>query len=266
MGSLLTSYQRSDAVQVDSKASANGARAAYVDATTAYLRYLEEREEKNLTLWQERIVSADEVDSYRFEVAMYRYNLAQVQGDQDEAKEQLSTHFSRAAVEQPFTLLYGIIGLGTGQVRFVSAGHPGPIYLPWDAPPLQLVVSGLPIGVEAGHYQEQVVQLQPTDRLVLYTDGVTETRNADGEHFGIQRFLAALDQSRGLLLDKSLENVVETMERWRGDVPPHGDISILCVERTNQAGLAFATASEPTQTRQQFSGPASQEPTRSKVP
>src|SRR5262249_43073927 len=116
--------------------------------------------------------------------------------------EELSKHFSRAAVEQPFTLLYGILGLGTGQVRLVSAGHPGPIYLPRDAPPLQLEVTGLPIGVETGHYQEQVVQLQPTDRLVLYSDGVTETRNADGEHFGIQRFLASLGQSRGLLLDK----------------------------------------------------------------
>src|SRR5262249_30179378 len=144
---------------------------------------------------------------------------------------ELSKHFSEAAVGQPFTFLYGILGLDTGDFRFISAGHPGPVHLPRDASPVQLEVTGFPVGVGAASYKEQAVNLRPGDRLVLYTDGVTEARNADGEHFGIRRFLAALEQSRGSPLDKSLDALVESVEGWRHDTPRHHDISILFVER-----------------------------------
>jgi phosphoserine phosphatase RsbU/P len=158
---------------------------------------------------------------------------------------ELSQHFSEAAVGQPFTFLYGILGLGTGEFRFVSAGHPGPIHLPQDAPPVQVEATGLPVGVGTESYKEQAVKLRPGDRLVLYTDGVTEARNAEGEHFGIRRFLATLEQSRRSPLDKSLDALVESVEGWRDDTPRHHDISILLVERTDPAGAA---AAEPTQT------------------
>jgi sigma-B regulation protein RsbU (phosphoserine phosphatase) len=161
---------------------------------------------------------------------------------------ELSKHFAEAAVGQPFTFLYGILDLDTGVFRFVSAGHPGPVHLPRGASPVQLEVTGFPVGVGNGNYKEQAVNLQPGDRLVLYTDGVTEARNADGEHFGPRRFLAALEQSRGSPLDQSLDALVESVEGWRDDTPRHHDISILFVERTDPAGAA---AAEPTQTCRQ---------------
>ena len=164
-----------------------------------------------------------------------------------EVAGQLSKYFSRTAgVEQPFTLLYGILGLDTGEFRFVSAGHPGPVHLPRDGPPAQLEITGVPIGVGACNYAEQVVNLRPGDRLVLYTDGVTETRNPDGEHFGNRRFLATLEQTLQSPLDKGLDTLVESIEGWRGDTPRHDDISILLVERTDPAGAEGAAAAGPT--------------------
>jgi sigma-B regulation protein RsbU (phosphoserine phosphatase) len=175
----------------------------------------------------------------------------------------LSKHFSEAAVGQHFTFLYGILGLADGEFRFISAGHPGPVHLPRDALPVQLEVTGFPVGVGTRTYKEQAVNLRPGDRLVLYTDGVTEARNADGEHFGIRRFLATLEQSRGAALDKSLDALVEGVEGWRDDTPQHHDISILFVERTDPAGAA---AAEPTPMCRQPSRPSGQPPRGKKVP
>jgi sigma-B regulation protein RsbU (phosphoserine phosphatase) len=156
----------------------------------------------------------------------------------------LSKHFAEAAVGQPFTFLYGVLRPETGEFRFTSAGHPGPVHLPRDASPVRLEITGFPVGVGTGRYEEQAVTLRPGDRLVLYTDGVTEARNADGEHFGIRRFLAAVEQSRGSPLEQSLDALVGSVEGWRDDTPRHHDISILVVERTDPAG----GAAEPART------------------
>jgi sigma-B regulation protein RsbU (phosphoserine phosphatase) len=136
----------------------------------------------------------------------------------------------KAAAGQTFTLLYGILGLDTGEFRYVSAGHPGPVHLPLGKPPTVLEGSGFPVGVGTARYLEHVVRLQPGDRLILHSDGMTEARNADGEHFGTRRLLRALEQTRHLALTDSLAVLLENVERWRGDAPPHDDVAILAAE------------------------------------
>jgi sigma-B regulation protein RsbU (phosphoserine phosphatase) len=179
---------------------------------------------------------------------------------------QLSKHFAPAAGGQPFTFLYGILGLDTGEFRFVAAGHPGPVHLAGDAAPVQLEVSGFPVGVGTGVYKEQTVKLQPGDRLLLYTDGVTEGRNAVGEHFGMRRLLAALEQTRRAPLAKSLDTLVENIEQWHAETPRHDDISILFVERTDPAGREGAAAAESAQTGRPLPRPPIKPHLRKKVP
>ena len=96
-------------------------------------------------------------------------------------------------------------------------------------------MTGFPVGVGAAEYKEQAVTLKPGDRLVLYSDGLTGVRNAEGEHFGTRRLLAALDESRRLPLADALAGLVRAVEGWRGEVPRQDDISVLVVERTDPA-------------------------------
>jgi sigma-B regulation protein RsbU (phosphoserine phosphatase) len=176
---------------------------------------------------------------------------------------ELSKHFSDAALGQHLTFLYGILGLSDGDFRFISAGHPGPVHLPWGASPFQLEVTDLPVGAGARTYKECVVNLRPGDRLVLYTDGVTDAPSADGEHFGMPRFLATLEQGRGSSLDKNLDALLASVEGWRDDTPRHHDISILLVERTDPAGAA---AAEPGRTSRLPSRPSGQHPVEKSGP
>lgn len=136
-----------------------------------------------------------------------------------------------ATAGHTFSLLYGVIALDTGEFRFVSAGHPGPVHLTEDKPPAKLEVTGFPVGVGGGGYKEQAVPLKPGDRLALYSDGLLGVRNAEGEHFGTRRMLASLDESRRLPLADALGGLVRAAKAWHGDVPRQDDISVLLVER-----------------------------------
>jgi phosphoserine phosphatase RsbU/P len=105
-------------------------------------------------------------------------------------------------------------------------------------------VSGFPVGVGSGTHKEHVVALKPGDRLLLYTDGLTGARNAEGEHFGARRLLEALEQTRRAPLAEYLGGLARAVEGWRGEVPRHDDISVLVVERTEPASANRGSSEE----------------------
>jgi sigma-B regulation protein RsbU (phosphoserine phosphatase) len=139
-----------------------------------------------------------------------------------------------ASAGHTVSLLYGVLALDAGEFRFVSAGHPGPVYLAQGKPPVKLEVTGFPLGVGDGGYNEEVVSVKPGDRLALYSDGLLGVRNAEAEHFAARRLLAALEEGRRLPLADALGGLVRAIEGGRANVPPQDDISVLLVERREE--------------------------------
>ncbi len=87
--------------------------------------------------------------------------------------------------EKFVTLFYGVLDGDAKTFQYASAGHPRPIL--WNALSQVTLLDegGAVLGVfPEWKYQDSVVQLAPGDRLVLYTDGLTEAENAEGEQFG----------------------------------------------------------------------------------
>jgi sigma-B regulation protein RsbU (phosphoserine phosphatase) len=149
------------------------------------------------------------------------------------APADVATRLAEATAGHNFTLLYGTLARDTGEFRFVSAGHPGPVHFTAGMPPQRLEVSGFPVGVGSDSYKERALTLKLGDRLLLYSDGLTGVRNADGEHFGTDRLIATLEEHRRLPVADHLDHLIRAVEAWRGDVPRHDDISALLVERTD---------------------------------
>jgi sigma-B regulation protein RsbU (phosphoserine phosphatase) len=155
---------------------------------------------------------------------------------------EVAAHLNRffpfdSATTQFATLLYGVLNTATGEFRYVSAGHPGPVHLPHDGVPVVLESEGSPIGLADDAYEERLIQLAAGDRLYLYSDGVPEAMDANGKPFGEARLLAAIDQDRSKLLTDGVETLADSIARWRGSEKPQDDISILAVEFSATSGL-----------------------------
>ncbi|MBX9624725.1 MAG: SpoIIE family protein phosphatase [Gemmataceae bacterium] len=144
--------------------------------------------------------------------------------------DRLAVQFPFDAAQQYLTLNYAVIDTAAGRVRYVSAGHPPAVHLPAGGPPRMLPGTGLPVGLGAG-YDEHALDLAPGDRLVLYSDGVTESQSPGGEQFGRDRLLAAIEAGRGRPLADAVAALERELLAWCGPNPPRDDVSVLAVER-----------------------------------
>ena len=146
--------------------------------------------------------------------------------------ERLNRQFPMDRTRQYFTLVYGVYDPARGMLRYVMAGHPAPIVLPRTGPPAPLQGRGLPIGMIAdATFDDEVVTLNPGDRLYVYTDGVIEALNASGQEFGHARLMAEIDGLRSQPLRHGLDVIADLIVGWAGG-HLEDDASLLAVERT----------------------------------
>ena len=134
------------------------------------------------------------------------------------------------ATGQFTTLFYGILNAATGEFRYVSAGHPGPVHMSTGADSVILESQGFPIGLAELPYEERSVQLQVGDRLYLYSDGVPEAMNTLGEQFGSALLMQAIERGRSESLQASIKSLLGEIVSWRGSSKHEDDISIVAVQ------------------------------------
>jgi len=121
------------------------------------------------------------------------------------------------------TLFYAQLDGPSRQLRYVSAGHNPPFVVRRDGSHERLREGGVVLGVFANQkFKSDITQLQSGDRLVLYTDGVTEACNSDDEEFGEDRLLRVLQEnasSPAVEIQKEiLQSVADFSRRpWQDD-------------------------------------------------
>jgi|OpeIllAssembly_1097287.scaffolds.fasta_scaffold03934_3 sigma-B regulation protein RsbU (phosphoserine phosphatase) len=144
----------------------------------------------------------------------------------------LNRQFPMDRTRQYFTFVYGVLDGAHGRFRYVRAGHPAPVVLPRNGPPVPLHGGGLPIGmIEQATFDDETTVLQPGDRLYFYTDGVIEALDDAEREFGYARLLAELERLRDRPLRPGLDEVADAVRDWSGGCL-RDDVSLLAVERS----------------------------------
>ncbi|EMG36534.1 PAS domain S-box [Desulfocurvibacter africanus PCS] len=155
-----------------------------------------------------------------------------------EVMRRLEAEFPFNRFGQFFTLCYMVLDARQGLLTWSCAGHPPPLLLRPGQTPSLLDGSGPAVGLgHAEGFREDQVALEPGDRLLLYTDGVTEYRAADGELFGEERLLAVLAEAADLTREQVLAHVTERLGDFGQGRRPGDDVSMLLVEYLGPEGV-----------------------------
>jgi sigma-B regulation protein RsbU (phosphoserine phosphatase) len=113
-----------------------------------------------------------------------------------------------------------------------SAGHtPLLFYSKKDNLVLEAnVPAGLPLGImEEAEYQDATIDLEKGDRVVLFTDGLSEARNRKCQEFGVERIKNIISQDTLATSEKILERMKEEVLKFSHRCPQHDDITIIVI-------------------------------------
>jgi len=120
-----------------------------------------------------------------------------------------------------------------GILRYIDAGH-GHWFVRHAAgttlasPPLS-TRRGVPLGISSDSvYEENKLQLQPGDRVILYSDGAVEQRNPQGEYFSVERLHALCAGAKSA--DEDVTGVFEELTRFADERPLDDDATLASVE------------------------------------
>lgn len=131
-----------------------------------------------------------------------------------------------------FTMIYGLLDVETGQATISHAGHPSAILLHSDSSLEMTETGGVPIGMLPEMvYEESTWTLIVGDRIILYTDGITECENVLGEQFTMERFQDLLRQHCQKPLRDMIAAIHQSLVAWRGNSGFDDDVSLLVIER-----------------------------------
>ena len=131
------------------------------------------------------------------------------------------------------TALAGRLELATGRASIANAGHEPPLVIPGDGGPIVTIEGGGPmLGMSSPlDLTEVEVGLAPGDKLLLYTDGVTDALTSTGERFGQDRMIATIEAARGGSANDLVGALSGAVRRFCEDVVPADDVAIVSIGR-----------------------------------
>ena len=130
------------------------------------------------------------------------------------------------------TLFYLVISSKEREITYVNAGHNPPLLLNRNTPGTVtlLKADGIALGIiDDINLQSVSISLKEGDLVVLYTDGITEAMNSEGEEFGMERLSDVLNTYRDSSAIEIIEGIKRAISEFAGDTPQSDDITLILI-------------------------------------
>ena len=131
------------------------------------------------------------------------------------------------------TVWFGIYCISEGKLAYINAGHEHPVVYRKAAGRYELIVE--PHDPVLGYFEdheftERVLELQPGDKVFLYTDGIPEAADADKNMYGTDRMTECLNRNSAVSGDAVLDAMIEDTAAFVGEAPQYDDMTMLLLE------------------------------------
>ena len=132
------------------------------------------------------------------------------------------------------TVLYAVYDPETGEFTYASGGHDAPLLVHSDgSSELLPLTGGIALGIVSDlAYGQNSVVLDHGDTLVLYTDGVTEAMNGEGEQFGIERLRKVFSDRAPKDANEAAHKIFEAVNTFADGAAQSDDITCLTLRRS----------------------------------
>jgi phosphoserine phosphatase RsbU/P len=123
-------------------------------------------------------------------------------------------------------------------VTLARAGHDSPLWYKRQSETVTPVKSpGMVVGIDSGSVFDRLtvdfaVPLERNDCLVLYTDGVTETLNSEGDEFGVDRMMQSVRASANDGAQAIVKRIIDDVREFTGSVPQNDDMTLIAIRKT----------------------------------
>lgn len=145
--------------------------------------------------------------------------------------QELDKEYPMDRFNRYFTIYYIVLDISTGTFSYSCAGHPPAIVLSKNKGFKLLDRGGTIIGLnKALPFEEGIESLNNGDKVILYTDGVTEMKNQNNELYGTERLYALLEKVKNEPVVEIVNAIKTSLDDFGQGVVSQDDISILCFE------------------------------------
>ena len=129
------------------------------------------------------------------------------------------------------TIIFGLLKPSTGEMRYINAGHNAPILVKENTVSRELRPTGPAAGLSGDHvFKQECTTIKPGELLFMFTDGVTEAQNPEGDFFTTDRLKELLKKEYGSAKEK-VTQIKQALKEHNGEAAPYDDTTMLAVKR-----------------------------------
>jgi sigma-B regulation protein RsbU (phosphoserine phosphatase) len=141
-----------------------------------------------------------------------------------------------SSINSFITFFFCELNMKSGELKFINAGHNPPIVMDKKGKIIRLESSGLCLGMFPDvEYKAQKIAMNPGDTALLFTDGITESRNKENKEFEEEKLIKILKKNSKLPSRELIKEIQDEVETFTAGTEQMDDMTVVAIKKTSSA-------------------------------